>query len=417
MRKMLAATLSVVCGSIGVFAADISVSGFATVGGAMSDKSYNYQRFINENGTLRRDSLFGLQTDIKFNEEWSATVQGKVAQSIKSDNGIDGTLTWAFLSYRPTNDWLIRVGKLRLPIYINNENMDVGVTYDMARLPSEMYGIAPAVDYKGASVIKTWEIGDGELSAEAYAGKVETTWRIYARDDLSSSGGFNKGANFYDVMYEAKGIALTYETENSSKIKFSVHDLIGRRKDGGNIYGNFVANTFGPNIISYNKDTSSGMSSNRALLWTVGADIKLDNEYRIIAEYGSRETYNMPSNPNANMGYIALFKSIDKWTPYVAAAMLKSKANTKGTYLAIDSEQGSTVTAAGNRGAADSITAFDQYTYSIGTSYSLTPTQKIKAEISQVQIGAMSSFVDNPTTQRVSNERINVYSISYSIAF
>ncbi len=416
MRKSLVALLLYSIGN-NVFAADVSVSGFATLGGAMSDKSYNYQSFINENGTLRRDSLFGLQTDIKFNEEWSATVQGKLAQSIKSDTGIDGTLTWAFLSYRPTNDWLIRAGKLRLPMYINNENMDVGVTYDMARLPSEMYNIAPAVDYKGISITKTWDIGDNELAAEVYAGKVETTWRIYARDDLSALGGFSKGANFFDVMYEAKGAALTYTTENDSQFKVSIHDLIGRRKDGGNIYGDFVGTAFGPSIISYNKDTSSGVSSNRALLWTIGADLKFDDGYRVVAEYGSRETYKMPSNPNANMGYIAVFKTVDKWTPYLSAAMLKSKANTKGTYLTIDSEQSSGMTAAGNRNIADSVTAFDQYTYSLGTSYSISPTQKIKAEVSQVRIGAMSSFVDNPTTQRVSNERINVYSISYSIAF
>ena len=54
-----------------------------------------------------------------------------------NDNRYEGSVSWAFLSYRPTNDWLIRAGKQRTPLYLYSETVDVGVTYDFARLPTE----------------------------------------------------------------------------------------------------------------------------------------------------------------------------------------------------------------------------------------------------------------------------------------
>lgn len=116
-------------------AVDLTWSGFATLGYAQSDQPYKYQRFIDDQGSFNRDSIFGAQLDLKFNQQWGATLQGKLAPSIKSDSRWDATLSWAFISWRPVDDWLIRAGKLRLPLMLNTENTDVGATFDLARLP------------------------------------------------------------------------------------------------------------------------------------------------------------------------------------------------------------------------------------------------------------------------------------------
>ena len=120
-------------------AADISLSGFGTVGYALSDQSYNYQRFVDKQGTLKRDSVLGVQMDGKFGDAFGFTVQGKVAPSLDSDKDVDATIAWAFLSWRPANDWLFRLGRVRVPLYLNSENMEVGATFDFARLPAEVY--------------------------------------------------------------------------------------------------------------------------------------------------------------------------------------------------------------------------------------------------------------------------------------
>jgi len=60
---------------------------------------------------------------------------------------------------------------------------------------------------------------------------------------------------------------------------------------------------------------------------------------------------------------------------------------------------------------------FDQRSLAIGTSYSLTPTSKLKAELMHVRIGQVSSLVDAPPGSNIRNQGINVISLSYSVVF
>ena len=92
--------------------------------------------------------------------------------------------SWAFLSYRPTNDWLIRAGKQRIPLYLYSETVDVGVTYDFARLPTEMYSIISSDDFTGLSFSKNWGMENGDLSLDGYWGKATTDFRVWIRDNI-----------------------------------------------------------------------------------------------------------------------------------------------------------------------------------------------------------------------------------------
>ena len=66
-------------------ALDMTWSGFGTVGYAQSDQPVNYQRFIDEKGTFKRDSILGAQLDARFSQQWGMTVQAKAAPSDHSD--------------------------------------------------------------------------------------------------------------------------------------------------------------------------------------------------------------------------------------------------------------------------------------------------------------------------------------------
>ena len=105
-------------------------SGFATLGWAQSNRDWAYQRFIDAQGTARADSLVGAQLDVMLTSSLSAVVQAKFAHSNREDAGWRVRPTWAFLAWRPANDWLLRAGKLRIPAYLRSEHLDVGSTYD-----------------------------------------------------------------------------------------------------------------------------------------------------------------------------------------------------------------------------------------------------------------------------------------------
>jgi opacity protein-like surface antigen len=408
-------------------AAEFSLSGFGTFGYAISDKEYAYQRFIDKNGTINRDTVFGVQADVKLNEHFSLTVQGKFAPSEKDDDKWSPDISWAFLSYRPTNDWLFRAGKLRGSFYMNSESLDVGVTYDMARLPAEVYWSAPTNDYIGASVSKTFNSNIGEFLLEGYWGKAPLYLRQWMRDDAEMLGGMPQGQNYVKVEVESVGLVMTFQ-RNSDIFRAGFHYVTAEMADGSPIIGNFTLQpVYYPTPMglipigsAYQPDLLSASLSPHALVYILGCDIDVGHDFRLIAEYSRREVPDNRVLYDSHGGYLSLLKRIGRWAPYIAASGIYSEQKIRDLYNEVNAYQIQGPAASLNltqRQIADSIALYDQYTFAVGTSYSLTPKQKIKAEWAQTHIGIGSGFIDNPPGERLSDVDINVFSISYSFVF
>jgi hypothetical protein len=406
-------------------AGDISFSGFGTLGYAQSDQSYNYQRFINKSGTFARDSVLGAQADIKLNEQWGATVQAKLAPSLHDDNKWDPTLSWAFISYRPSDDWLFRAGKLRVPLYLNSENMDVGTTFDFARLPTEMYSVAPTTDFTGLSFTKTWELGSGDINLDGYWGSAKSHWRFFTRDDISALGGPARGASFVPITTEAKGLVLTAQIDDN-RFRAGVHTTVTKNSDGDAFVSDF---SYGPLpglpfVNGYSPGATVNRIHNTAL--TLGGDISLGGGYRLTGEVARRIVSDTKIGPDTTGAYLSLLKQAGPWTPYVSVARLFSSSDPRKRYQEVNGTvisspflppgAGTGLTSA-QRAMADGIVAYDQTTFALGFSYRLTPTQKIKAEWANTHVGSMSSFVDAPTGTETGHRNINVISASYNFVF
>src|ERR1700682_5644121 len=120
-------------GSAGGTAADFKLTGFGTLGYAIGDQDFRYLRYIDDRGTFKADSLLGLQGEAQFNSQWGATLQAVASAPRTRDDGVEAKIRGPFFIFRPDNDWLWRVGRLRPPFLINSQNAEVGVTYDEAR--------------------------------------------------------------------------------------------------------------------------------------------------------------------------------------------------------------------------------------------------------------------------------------------
>ena len=407
-----------------LFGNDISLSGFATAGFAISDQRYNYQRFLNNDGTFKRDSLLGLQMDAKLTDEFSITVQAKVAPSMSSDNGIDPTLTWAFLSWRPTNDLLFRGGKLRVPLYLNSANTDIGATFDFARLPSEVYAAAPTTDINGVMVSKTWNIGADELTLDGYVGTANAYYHqaAYSYLPLSSK------ASYSEINMDAFGSVLTFQHEDDV-FRLSAHDTYIKFTDGSDLPVTFPFVSILPNVGYYQTSESlpgtgiPNVSVAHTLVYAVAADIALKDGFRLMGEYVCRDVRNITTGPSSQGGYIALLKSFDAWTPYVSVAHLQSMDKTLNLYNRVSQNRvpntipNAAILNAAQQAGATSMDTYDQTTWAVGTSYRITPTSKLKAEWAMTKIGDASSFVDPPASEMSGHRLINIFSFSYSVVF
>jgi hypothetical protein len=407
-------------------AVDWTYSGFGTIGYAQSDRPYKYQRFIDDKGSFKRDTVLGGQVDAQLSPEWSATVQATVAPSLRNDETWSLTPSWAFVSWRPANDWLIRLGKQRIPIYLNSENRDVGQTYDFVRLPTEVYAMAPTNDCNGLYVSHNWlpalgEVTLGEVTLDAFMGQADLDVRSYSRD---------MGVKFIHARTNIAGLALTLRTE-SATWRLGFDHAVTRMRDGSRLTNAFpyVSNPYVPGLAYYAVAPGMGteVGTTSSLLNDVimlGADVEVAPNWRVVSELARNVQQRTQVGANTAGGYVALLHKMDRFTPYISYAKLRSMGASVKVVNQLDGVQvpayipGADQLNASQRAAADSVPIYDQDSVAIGTSYALTPQSKLKAEWMRTRIGNRSAMVDSPAGgEVVRRERINVLSVSYNFAF
>lgn len=425
-RSVLAAVA--LCGSQPSLAQfDYALSGFGTVGYATSNRPETYDRYINDRGTFMRDSVVGMQIDAKAFDDFGVTVQVKGAPATNKDSRYEVSVPWAFVSWRPINDSLLRFGKQRIPYYLYSESFDVGASYDFARLPIEMYSLAPSNDLVGVSFQHTWHLQDTELTLDGLYGRSNNDFRQWARDPIP--GVQNPGAQFLRLTFKGGGLVLTYKHEDRL-LRLGVSRATISPADHSQLPADFpfvnvatgtgyyqVSNAFpGPGIATSKSVTTT--------LFTLGASVALPGQVTAIGEFArvvSKGTTRL--SPRGNRGYAALLRPIDRWTPYVHYAFLKSPHGQRDLYTAVNDNMvppfipGAAAINASQRVGADQNIAFNQSSWAAGASYSLTPTSKFKGEFLRTRVRSVSQLLDVAPGDTPRNKTINTWSLSYSVVF
>lgn len=428
IRPCVFATVAWLSGAVPtvVLAADYSISGFGTLGFARSNESFTYHRFIDSSGTFKRDSVAGLQVDAKFTDYLGATVQVVGEPASSNDARYQANVAWAFLSWRPTNDWLFRVGKQRIPLYLYSQTYNVGVTYDFVRPPIEMYSITPNNDIVGASFSKSWSEGTDEIVLDGIWGKSNADVRLWLRDNIP---GFQTAGQAYrEIAVQGFALNLAYKRdEDTYRLGLSRSSLVSRNGTPipatfpfvpvfpGVGYFQVVPALPGPGIPTTNQLDISTL--------TLGADVGVGAGFRVLGEFARVVAAKTDLSATSNRGYVSALRPIGKWTPYVTYAFLRSADRPLNLNRALNSSTvpgfipGAALINAAQRAGADQVPAYDQRSLAIGAAYSLSPTQKLKGELMRVRIGRVSSLVDSPPGGDSQNQGISVISISYSFVF
>jgi hypothetical protein len=404
----------------------LSVSGFGTAGFTQSNQPFGYQRFISDSGTFRRDSLFGLQADAKLFHKLGATLQVKAAASASSDDDLGLTVEWAFVSYRPTNSWLLRAGKLRVPIFMNSENLDVGLTFDFARLPAEMYSVSTNNNnFTGVSFSKDWDIGESELTLDGYWGKAKSDFRFWLRDDIPPVQSAGPRFERFDVEAFGAGLALRH-----GESLFRTHvSLATAELESGPFPSTFPFVTLFPGVGYYQTSPllpGPGIpltDSTRTTVAIVGADVKLPAGLRFVGEAVRRIVRRSEIGPDTWGGYAALLRRFGKFTPYAVFAFLQSQPEERELYNSVNFNTvpafipGADQINLAQRAGADGIVAYDQSSWAIGASFSPIRKTKLKAEFQRAHIEEAPGFADALPGANVRNQYLNIVSLSFSFVF
>ena len=79
-------------------------------------------------------------------------------------------LEWAYLSWQSTDNLMMRFGRLRTPVYMYSESIDVGFSYPWLRLPDEVYSQVQLSNYEGADIVYNLPLSFATLSFQLAGG-------------------------------------------------------------------------------------------------------------------------------------------------------------------------------------------------------------------------------------------------------
>ncbi len=278
MNRILAvpSVLALLC-SAPMAAADVSFNGFASVGIGVADEDAN-TRGYNKDFSATPDSLAAAQFGYQINDNMSATLQ----IIARGADDWDPEMEWAYLTYAFDNGALIRGGKLRLPLYMYSDYLDVRYAQPFLRPPAEVYNIVPFSSYTGVDAVIPFAIGDGTLSLQALLGTTK---------DESTAG----GAVVEFEMKNLIGANLTWEWNDLyARVVYAGGDLEADPAAGGGV----------GSLLNDKKGTFAGVG----LRYDPG-------QFFVLGEYGTRKVDDQFAD--AEGAYIGAGYRFDKLTPYL----------------------------------------------------------------------------------------------------
>jgi hypothetical protein len=135
----------------------LRLSGFGTLGLTSTPRNqgqWRFEREVTHKGTEggvdgRVDSRLGLQANWQLHRDWEFVTQlllkARAAESAATDS-----IQWAFLSYMPTHDVTLRVGRTSPDLFLLADARNVGFAYPWMRPSRDVYGWVPFERLDGA---------------------------------------------------------------------------------------------------------------------------------------------------------------------------------------------------------------------------------------------------------------------------
>ena len=153
---------------------DLTISGFGTLAAAKSNtEDARFTRANQREGTAGTntfglDSNLGLQATYTINDRLSATTQ--ILSRKTTGNSFSTELAWAFIKYKVTDEFSVRVGRVVVPSFLISDYQNVGYANTMMRPPIEMYGQNIIENADGMDVNWQHSFGETNVTAQAVVG-------------------------------------------------------------------------------------------------------------------------------------------------------------------------------------------------------------------------------------------------------
>jgi len=158
------------------------LNGFMSTHYSVTDSPLYFEGTRPDNGINEDGSFYGtkLGLNITSHVNKQMTVAAQLFSAIQEDN-YQTHLDWAFARFDLSDAFAVRTGKIKYPVGIVNEYVDVGVSYPWIQPPIAIYSESPSgpqatrESYTGGDVLWDTNSGDWTFGTDLFAGQVDLT--------------------------------------------------------------------------------------------------------------------------------------------------------------------------------------------------------------------------------------------------
>jgi hypothetical protein len=181
---------------------NVTVNGFFTLSAGMASNDAGYAGY-DKTLDYVPETKVGLQASFEVTESTFL-----VAQLVaRAEQHWRPEMEWAFLSHTFDNDLTVRAGRLRVPLYMYSDYLEVNFAQPWLRPPEEVYAVVPVSSYEGIDFVYTIPFDEAEWQFQAYTG---------VGSDPDEETDFGTDVEYDDVI----GLASTF-TYNSFSVRAS----------------------------------------------------------------------------------------------------------------------------------------------------------------------------------------------------
>ncbi|CBL47304.1 Hypothetical protein HDN1F_37210 [gamma proteobacterium HdN1] len=144
----------------------VELTGFVSIrGGKIDQDDVAYVNKYTDQWSFSKESVFGLQINTRVTDAVNVSIQ------VKADGGDEpADLGWAYLEYRMRPELTFRFGRLRAPVFMLSNVVDVGYSYPWVQTPYEVYGWVPFSRYEGVDLRYTASVSQLDFRVNPYLG-------------------------------------------------------------------------------------------------------------------------------------------------------------------------------------------------------------------------------------------------------
>lgn len=373
-----------------------SLSGFGTVGVVGTDRDGaeyvipGQVRGADTSWSGEVDSKLGVQLGVKFNSQFSATVQVLSKQNGKGS--FTPGIEWAFAKWQATPALALRAGRMGGPFFAVSDFRDVGYANTWLRPPIDVYGQVPVSHFDGADASWQTSLAGKALTLQIFGGR-SSSHVEHTKVEIDALVGVNASIELLDGLSLRLGHATGKLTVNSGPL----NDLVGvlRRTPFAGVGAQLDPN------------------DKRASFSGVGLSYDQGN-WIVLAEYTMRKTKTFI--PDTTGWYATVGYRVGKFTPYATLSRLKTdNSNVDNTIPASVVLPGMQAPLRVYVDGATAAQSTPQKTIALGVRWDAVRNVAVKAQFDRIKTTGAGQFYN--ADAGFWNKRVNVYSLAVDFVF